>query len=192
MASERRHIYRWCIWAVPCALRNVILSCRGEFLGFALRKEPKPLMPKDWLGGLDSDRRPRQAGRKKDRILKIEFGPWFYSGLYAISPFWPDFENRREQPLTFQTHEVPCVSSWKQGHAENNACQIEVMAWAFRSAPMHPRQPHARLANVREDDDQQEYRAYQLYAGPRNSSQDQNYRIYKRQTDRHQKYEGSE
>ena len=33
-------------------LRNVILSC-GDFLGFALRKEPKPLKLKDWLGGLE-------------------------------------------------------------------------------------------------------------------------------------------
>ena len=35
-------------------LRNLILSCR-DFLGFALRKEPKPLILKDWLGGLDSN-----------------------------------------------------------------------------------------------------------------------------------------
>lgn len=48
-------------------------------------------MPQDWLGGLDSNRRPRQAGRKKDRILKIEFGLWFYSGLYAIVPILARF-----------------------------------------------------------------------------------------------------
>jgi hypothetical protein len=35
-------------------LRNLILSC-GDSLGFALRKEPKPLKLKDWLGGLDSN-----------------------------------------------------------------------------------------------------------------------------------------
>src|ERR1700726_115399 len=35
-------------------LRSVILSC-GDFLGFALRKEPKPLKLKNWLGGLDSN-----------------------------------------------------------------------------------------------------------------------------------------
>ena len=27
----------------------------GDFLGFAFRKEPKPLILKDWLGGLDSN-----------------------------------------------------------------------------------------------------------------------------------------
>src|ERR1019366_8384876 len=35
-------------------LRNLLLSC-GDFLGFAFRKEPKPLILKDWLGGLDSN-----------------------------------------------------------------------------------------------------------------------------------------
>ena len=34
--------------------RNLILGFR-DLLGFALRKEPKPLKPKDWLGGLDSN-----------------------------------------------------------------------------------------------------------------------------------------
>src|ERR1700756_2869063 len=40
-------------WAMQI-LRNLILSC-GDLLGFALRKEPKPLILKDWLGGLDSN-----------------------------------------------------------------------------------------------------------------------------------------
>lgn len=35
-------------------LRNLILSC-GDSFGFALRKEPKPLILKSWLGGLDSN-----------------------------------------------------------------------------------------------------------------------------------------
>jgi hypothetical protein len=35
-------------------LRNVMLSF-GDFLGFAFRKEPKPLILKGWLGGLDSN-----------------------------------------------------------------------------------------------------------------------------------------
>jgi hypothetical protein len=35
-------------------LRNLILSC-GDLLGFAFRKEPKPLILKSWLGGLDSN-----------------------------------------------------------------------------------------------------------------------------------------
>jgi hypothetical protein len=40
-------------WAMQI-LRNLILSC-GDFLGFALRKEAKPLILKDWLGDLDSN-----------------------------------------------------------------------------------------------------------------------------------------
>ena len=40
-------------WAMQI-LRNLILSC-GDFLGFAFRKEPKPLILKVWLGGLDSN-----------------------------------------------------------------------------------------------------------------------------------------
>jgi hypothetical protein len=35
-------------------LRNLILRGR-DFLGFAFRKEPKPLILKNWLGGLDSN-----------------------------------------------------------------------------------------------------------------------------------------
>jgi hypothetical protein len=34
-------------------LRSLVLTC-GDFLGFAFRKEPKPLILKDWLGGLDT------------------------------------------------------------------------------------------------------------------------------------------
>jgi hypothetical protein len=35
-------------------LRHLILSCEDS-LGFTLRREPKPLKLKDWLGGLDSN-----------------------------------------------------------------------------------------------------------------------------------------
>src|ERR1700688_3226523 len=40
-------------WAIANP-RNLILGFR-ESLGFALRKEAKPLKLKDWLGGLDSN-----------------------------------------------------------------------------------------------------------------------------------------
>jgi hypothetical protein len=33
-------------------LRNLMLGC-GDFLAFDFRKEPKPMILKSWLGGLD-------------------------------------------------------------------------------------------------------------------------------------------
>src|SRR5260370_42510004 len=51
---SRTYLYRvYFGWAIANP-RKLILGFR-DFLGFALRKEPKPLKLKDWLGGLDSN-----------------------------------------------------------------------------------------------------------------------------------------
>ena len=49
------HIHRACIWVWPSANPRKPNTELRDFLGFALRKEPKPLKLKGWLGGLDSN-----------------------------------------------------------------------------------------------------------------------------------------
>src|ERR1700731_767601 len=77
-------------------LRNVILSCR-DFLGFALRKEPKPLKLKDWLGGLDSNQ-----DSQLQRLMYYRLYDLPADGGEANGPRGPGkVRGRTTQPLYF-------------------------------------------------------------------------------------------